>query len=615
MIGDVLVSSILCNNLKKAYPGAEIHYMVYEFTIPVLKGNPNIDKLVLFTENHRKSKRAFFKLIMQIRKEKYDVVIDAYSKLESWLTVFFSGAGRRISYKKPGRSFLYTDNVKMLEKPSSNLGLTIERRLSLLQPLHLDVQLDPVPKLFLSPDEKAGAEQLFRKHNVDSKKKTIMLSILGSSENKTYPLEYMAELVDFIADNSDADLLFNYIPAQLAEAKTILDHCRPATRNRINFDFTAGSLRELIAVLDKCDLIIGNDGGPINMAKALGKPSFIVFSPWIEKEVWATFEDGKFHKSVHLKEYRPDLFEGKTEKELKKHAAELYKYFRPELIYGALRDFLGYNLNETNKSGKPKVNIYEGPSTKDNKLTVLVITFNEADAIEDTLKNLGFADEIIVVDAFSDDRTVEIVKSMPHVGLIQHRFKNFSDQRNFAIGQANNDWIFFIDADERVDERLKEELIHTVKNPGDFVAFAVPRQFYFKGKPLKYSGFQTDKSIRLFHKGYAAYDSGKLVHETLTVNGNTGELNNKLHHYSYQGKGDYKKKMEQYARLRAKELYRKRLKPNFYHFTIKPAYRFLYHFIIRRGFLDGKAGFVIAKLNAYGVKRRYIELQKLYGND
>ncbi|MCB0476167.1 MAG: glycosyltransferase family 9 protein, partial [Flavobacteriaceae bacterium] len=225
MIGDVLVSSIICNNLKKAYPDAEIHYMVYESTLPVLTGNPNIDKIVLFTARERRNKWAFLKFLLKIRREQYDILIDSYSKLESWLTTFFSGARRRISYKKPGRSFLYTDVVSTFNEPMSNLGLIIERRMSLLDPLNLDIDPDPVPKLYVTKEEKLFANQLLRDHGLDSSRKKIMISILGSSPVKTYPLAYMAKLIDFIVKQTNSVIFFNYIPSQLNDAKTIFEHC------------------------------------------------------------------------------------------------------------------------------------------------------------------------------------------------------------------------------------------------------------------------------------------------------------------------------------------------------------------------------------------------------
>ena len=150
MIGDVLVSSILCDNLRKMYPSAQIDYMVYESTTAVLDGNKSIDNLILFKEKHRKNKWEYFKFLLAIRKSKYDLVIDAYSKLESWITVLFSGAKQKISFRKKGRNFLYTDTVKRIKKPSSNLGLIIEERLALLNPLKPEIELITFPKIFVS---------------------------------------------------------------------------------------------------------------------------------------------------------------------------------------------------------------------------------------------------------------------------------------------------------------------------------------------------------------------------------------------------------------------------------------------------------------------------------
>ncbi len=354
MIGDVLVGSILCNNLKRAFPDAQIHYMVYESTIPVLQGNPNIDKLVLFTETYRKNKWAFFKFMISIRKEKYDILIDSYSKLESWLTVFLSGAKQRISYKKKGRSFLYTQNIVLLDQARTNLGLTIERKLSLLDPLQLKIDIDPVPKLYVTEQEMKYARDLLEKHQVDSSKKTIMVSIIGSAANKTYPFDYMSKILDDIANYFKVNILFNYYPDQIEDAKKIYNQCKKYTKALIYFDVLGGSLREYIALMNTCDLIIGNDGGAINMAKALQKPSFIIFSPWIEKQIWATFEDGKIHKSIHLLDYKPDLFLGKTEKELKNESLDLYKYFKPELFFQELRSFLKFNLMIDNNEIRSK---------------------------------------------------------------------------------------------------------------------------------------------------------------------------------------------------------------------------------------------------------------------
>ena len=344
MIGDVLISSIICNNLRKAYPEAKIDYLVYESTIQVLLGNPSIDEIILFKQEHKKSKIAFLKLALELRKEKYDLLIDAYSKMESWLLIPIVKAKTSISYKKLGRNFLYTHNVPFAEFPKTNLGLAIERRLSLLDPLSLAIEIDPLPKLYLSNDEIQKATILFEKHAVNKGRKTVMISLIGSEKLKTYPFKYMAKLIDQIADSFDVNILFNYFPKQVEDAKQIYNHCKTTTQEKIYFDLLGSDLRSFVGIMNNCDLIIGNDGGAINIAKALNKPSFIIFSPWIEKKIWATFEDGKNHISVHLNDFRPELIENKDYKNLKKNALNLYDSFLPELIHKKLNDFLFNHL-------------------------------------------------------------------------------------------------------------------------------------------------------------------------------------------------------------------------------------------------------------------------------
>ncbi len=591
-------------------PDSEVHYMVYESTTPVLEGNPNIDKLILFSEKERKSRYALYQFLMQIRKEKYDVLIDSYSKLESWLTTFFSGAKRRISYRKRGRNFLYTDIVNTYGGPLSNLGLIIERRLSLLDPLNLNVAIDPVPTLHVTKEEQAKAQALLEEHKVDRSKRTIMISILGSSANKTYPLNYMSKLIDYIVEQEDINVLFNYIPNQLTQAQEIYDGCKPSTQKAIFFDLLGKSLRDYIALMNECAMIIGNDGGAINMAKALSKPSFIVFSPWISQEMWATFEDGDFHKSVHLQQFKPELFEGASEKELKKKSISLYQHFKPDFIYNQLKQFLDFNL-KNGSSLDLNLLIKNKEMSGRQPFSAIVITKNEAKNLPSLIRNLQFADELIIVDSYSNDGTIDVLKSHPEVTFIQKEFVNYSSQRNFAISQAKNDWILFVDADERLPKSLQYEIYKALSSENKTVAYDVYRQFYFGDKPLKYGGFQTDKVTRLFNKNFAHYDEKKYVHETLIVKGRSAIVKGKILHFSYQDKEKYKQKLEAYARLRAKELIEKNVRPNVFHLHVKPFYRFFHHYVIRRGFLDGKAGFTMAKLNAFGVKQRFVELKKL----
>ncbi|MGO4905186.1 glycosyltransferase family 9 protein [Flavobacterium sp. W20_MBD1_R3] len=607
MIGDVLISSILCNNLRMAYPDAQIDYLVYKSTTPVLEGNLSIDNIILFEEKHRNSKKEFFRLALQIRATEYDILIDAYSKLESWLIVLLSGAKRKISYQKKGRNFLYTDNVPFAAFPKTNLGLAIERRLSLLEPLDLPIEIDPLPKLFVTQKENEEALCVFEQHQLQKNRKTVLISLLGSEKLKTYPLEYMAKVVDTIADNQDVNILFNYFPKQIEDAKIIFDACKTATKEKIYFDLLAKDLRGFIAIMNQCDLIIGNDGGAINMAKALGKPSFIIFSPWIEKKIWATFEDGIQHMSVHLNDFKPQLFHSKTEKELKKEALSLYLKLTPDLFEDKIEQFLNQNLNNTQKSNL---------TVHQNKVPVsaLIITYNEAENIKSAINDLDFAAEIIVIDSFSTDQTTVIASSHDNVTVVQHTFENYAAQRNFAISLAQHNWILFLDADERISAELKDEIMEVVSQEESFSAYFFHRTFMFQNKKLFFSGWQTDKIFRLFKKDKANYASQKIVHEKLIVNGSVGKLKNKLIHFSYKDHYSYKQKMIHYGKLKAKEEFNKGTQPNFFHFYIRPLYQFLYQYLIRLGFLDGKKGIIICYLNALSVFVRFQELKKMKSN-
>lgn len=608
MIGDVLISSIICNNLRIAYPDAKIDYLVYESTTPVLEGNANIDNIILFQEKHRKSKTAFLKLALQIRSNQYDLLIDAYSKLESWLIVLLSGAKRKISYKKKGRNFLYTDNVPFEAFPKTNLGLAIERRLSLLEPLDLNIKIDPLPKLFVTKKENQDALSLFEKHQLKKDRKTVMISLLGSEKLKTYPLEYMAKVVDTIADTFDVNILFNYFPKQISDAKIVLNACKPSTQEKIYFDLLGSDLRSFIAIMNRCDLIIGNDGGAINMAKALEKPSFIIFSPWIEKKIWATFEDGLMHCSAHLNDFKPELFLGFSEKELKTKTPILYEAFDPQLFMDQLKTFLSNNLSNNKKKSKIS-------STKKPLLTALIITYNEEHNIKGVLENIDFADEIIVIDSFSTDKTAEIARSFQNVQVVQHPFENYALQRNFAISQATNPWILFLDADERLPQKLKKEIIQIIQQKDTLTAYYMYRTFMFESSKLRFSSWQTDKIIRLFKNEKAHYSEQKIVHEKLNVAGKIGKLKNKLKHYSYNDYSSYKQKMVYYGKLKAKEASSKGTNPTIFHFYIRPAYQFIYQYIIRLGILDGKKGVIICYLNALSVYVRFQELKKLKSKD
>jgi len=250
-------------------------------------------------------------------------------------------------------------------------------------------------------------------------------------------------------------------------------------------------------------------------------------------------------------------------------------------------------------------------SKEKQKLSVLIITLNEEFHIKSLLEDLHFANEIIVVDSFSNDQTIDIVNSFKNVKLIQNEFVNFTAQRNFAIDQAKNSWILFMDADERLTPNLKSEIIETINSTDPVSAYLVYRTFMFKNVKLHFSGWQTDKIFRLFNKNKCRYAKELFVHEKLNVEGEIGKLKNKIIHFSYSDYDNYKNKMRSYGIFKAREKHQKGFKYNALMLFFHPLYTFLYQFIIRLGFLDGTKGVIICYLNSYSIYARYKELKKI----
>ncbi|AUP81071.1 glycosyltransferase family 9 protein [Flavivirga eckloniae] len=337
MIGDVLTSSILFEALRLKYPKAQLDYLVNDHTVAVIENNPNIDNLILFTKEVEQSKAKLFKFAKSIGHEKYDIVVDVYSKISSNLISIFSGAKTKISYHKSYSTLFYHHNIKREKSNSGKSGLAIVNRMQLLAPLGIEPKFIK-PKIYLTEKEITNSKRFLEDHKIDFNKPLYMISVLGSGVKKTYPFNYMAKVIDTLVEETSGQILFNYIPKQEAEAKSILDLCKQETQQHVFFNVFGKSLREFLALTHHCDAVIGNEGGAINMAKALGVKTFAIFSPWIDKATWSLFENDD-NVGVHLKDFKPELYT-KPEKAFKNEALSLYEKFEPQLFEDTLKNFL-----------------------------------------------------------------------------------------------------------------------------------------------------------------------------------------------------------------------------------------------------------------------------------
>lgn len=243
------------------------------------------------------------------------------------------------------------------------------------------------------------------------------------------------------------------------------------------------------------------------------------------------------------------------------------------------------------------------------KLTAIIPTLNEEHNIEAAIGSVQFADEIIVVDSFSTDRTIEIARKFDCI-IVEHPFENYSAQKNFALGLATHDWVLMLDADERISDALRDEMGAILDSGPADVAFYVRRRNFFMGCEIRFSGWQNDKVIRLFRKSKNRYNN-KPVHEGVESDGSTGILENELTHYTYKNLDNYIGKLNHYADLQAREFGLKTGRITLYHLLLKPCFRFFRHYILKQGFRDGFPGFAISYLQAYAVFLRYTKMRLL----
>lgn len=241
------------------------------------------------------------------------------------------------------------------------------------------------------------------------------------------------------------------------------------------------------------------------------------------------------------------------------------------------------------------------------KLSVIIPVGNEIHNIKDVINSVKFADEIIVVDSYSNDGTYEEIKKM-NVKVLRRKYEYSASQKNWAIPQAKFDWILLVDADERVSLKLKNEIQEKLKlTKNQNSGYWIGRENYFMGKKVNFSGWQNDGVIRFFRKDSSRYED-KYVHAKLIVNGNIEKLKNKLIHNTYTDINSHIKKLNRYASLQAKDYDKITNSINFYHFIVKPNWAFFKHYVIQLGFLDGFIGLIISFLRFYSVFMRYVHL-------
>jgi glycosyltransferase involved in cell wall biosynthesis len=238
-------------------------------------------------------------------------------------------------------------------------------------------------------------------------------------------------------------------------------------------------------------------------------------------------------------------------------------------------------------------------------VSVVIVTRNEEKNIGDALESVKDFEDIVVVDSFSEDRTVEICKKYTY-RVYQHEWQGYAKQKQMAVDYAEKPWVLILDADERVTQRLKSEIMEEIKN-ASFSGFYIPRKNFFLGKWIRHGGWRPDYTLRLFLKDMAFIEDRK-VHEKVVVKGKVGYLKNPLEHYTYRTVSDYIKKMDRYSTLSAEELREKGVNPGMITMVVHPLSTFFKMFFLRGGFMDGIHGLILAILYSYYTLLKYLKL-------
>ena len=251
-----------------------------------------------------------------------------------------------------------------------------------------------------------------------------------------------------------------------------------------------------------------------------------------------------------------------------------------------------------------------------NSLSVVIITFNEARNIKRCLESVApVADEIIVVDSNSTDETEAICQEYPNVRFVRHDWEGYVKQKNFANSLASNNLILSIDADEALSEELTQSILKLKAQDVEGKAFSMNRLMNYCGKWIRHSGWYPDTKVRIFCRDRAEW-TGNKVHETLSLHEPTAivHLDGDLLHYSFYTIEEHRRQNEKFAILSAEEIVEAHKKASLFKAYSHATWRFVRDYFLKRGFMDGRTGWEICKINAKGVCLKYKTALELYQN-
>jgi glycosyltransferase involved in cell wall biosynthesis len=244
------------------------------------------------------------------------------------------------------------------------------------------------------------------------------------------------------------------------------------------------------------------------------------------------------------------------------------------------------------------------------KISACVIAFNEERKIQRALQSVAWCDEIVVLDSFSTDRTVELCRQFTE-RVYQHEWMGYVGQRNLVREMSVHPWILFLDSDEEVSPGLRDEILDEFeRGRGRYVGYQFPRQVHYLGRWIRHGEWYPDVKLRLFRKEFGRTE-GQEPHDKVVVRGPVKTLGHPLWHYTYDDVSDHLETLNRFSSITARQRYVEGGAFRWSDLLFRPALRFLKGYFLRRGFLDGAPGFMIAVMASVGVFVKYAKLWEL----
>lgn len=242
-----------------------------------------------------------------------------------------------------------------------------------------------------------------------------------------------------------------------------------------------------------------------------------------------------------------------------------------------------------------------------HKISACVMTLNEERNMRRCLESLSFCDEIVILDSYSQDNTVDICRE--YTGKVfQEKWKGYITQRNRLRELASFDWVLFLDADEEVSPSLRDQILYHFRvGTGKYVGFEFPRQVFYLGKWIRHGEWNPDIKLRLFLKT-RGHSGGQEPHDMVIVDGPVKTLTGKLWHYTYDNLAHHLQVVNRFSSISATEMYQAGRRFRLWDLLTRPPVRFIKGYLIKSGFLDGLRGFIVAVIVAYGVAMKYAKL-------